>query len=294
MMQVTCWGTRGSFPVSGERFVRHGGATTCLEVRAGEERVVIDCGTGLVRFGQRGTLGSAPITIYQTHMHWDHVQGFPFFAPLFDPSCSITLCAVNREQQTMRDVLAAQMSRPTFPVGLDALNASLSFEELEPRGERAQGALRISWQEMAHPGGSTAYRFDFQDHAVVFSGDVEIQEAGCRNELIEFAQGSDLVLIDAQYFPEEYAARRGFGHSTPLDAVEVALAAGAKSLLLTHHDPTHDDEALGRKLELARRHAGSRPLSVDNAYDGLIVEVGRGSLCRAVAPEHALVSRCGS
>ncbi len=271
-MQVTFWGTRGSIPVSGSQFVRHGGATTCLEVTLGDDRLIIDCGTGLAELGKARIAELEHIDIYQTHMHWDHVQGFPFFAPLFKPGVSVSLHAVRRQGQTMRDVLDGQMSQPTFPVGLDIIPAKLCFEEIEKHGTRQHGEITLSWSEMIHPGGSTAYRFDGGGCSIVFSGDVEVQQ-GCQQDLIDLARGADLLIMDAQYFPSEYGSRQGFGHSTPVDAVDVAVAAGVKRLLLTHHDPSHNDERLAQKLELAREYARPHGIMVDNAYDGLALEV---------------------
>ena len=273
MMQVTLWGTRGSIPVSGAQFVRHGGATTCLEVSAGEEQIIIDCGTGLAEFGKSpASMRRRDLHIYQTHMHWDHVQGFPFFRPLFNAEVCVNMYAVRRQGQTMRDVLRGQMSQPTFPVGLDIIPAKLEFHELEIIGDSAHGELKMRWQEMTHPGGSTAYRFDYKGCSVVFSGDVEVQQ-GSFDDLVELSRGADILIMDAQYFCEEYPTRRGFGHSTPIDAVEVALKAGVKRLVLTHHDPTHDDELLAKKLHMAREHAAPEHLLVENAYDGLVLRV---------------------
>lgn len=275
MMQVTLWGTRGSIPVSGSQFVRHGGATTCLEVTAGDEQIIIDCGTGLAEFGKSASsMRRRDLHIYQTHMHWDHVQGFPFFRPLFNAEVSVNLYAVKRQGQTMCDVLRGQMSQPTFPVGLDIIPAKLEFHEMESVGDSAHGELKMRWQEMTHPGGSTAYRFDYKGRSVVFSGDVEVQ-LGSFDDLVELSRGADILIMDAQYFCEEYPMRRGFGHSTPIDAVEVALKAGVKRLVLTHHDPTHSDDMLARKLQMAREHAGSEHLFIENAYDGLVLCVER-------------------
>lgn len=271
-MQVTFWGTRGSIPVSGSQFVRHGGATTCLEVTNGEDRIVIDCGTGLAELGKAKIDELKKIDIYQTHMHWDHVQGFPFFAPLFKPDASITMHAVKRQGQTMHEVIRGQMSQPTFPVGLDIIPASLEFQDIPTIGSCEHGSLRLSWTEMVHPGGSTAYRFDSGNRSMVFSGDVEVQK-GCQRDLIELAKGADLLIMDAQYFPSEYGSRQGFGHSTPMDAVDVAMAAGVARLVLTHHDPSHDDTRLAQKLELAREYAAPNHLLLDNAYDGLVIDV---------------------
>jgi len=221
-----------------------------------------------------------------SHMHWDHIQGFPFFTPWFNPGGEFHLWATPREGQSLQRILSQQMTRPTFPVGLDILPARLHFRDLASCGSAQLGELTLRWTEMHHPSGSTAYRIEYGKTSVVVSGDTEIQLGG-REALIELAQGADLLIMDSQYFPAEYPARRGFGHSTPLDALEVAVAAGVRQLLLTHHDPSHDDARLDAKRSLARLHTPEN-LYVDNAYDGLSWEIRpRGY---AASREHNLIS----
>lgn len=274
MIKVTFWGTRGSIPVSGPNYTRHGGATTCIELEvfgtspSTPRRVILDCGTGVAELARARGAQCLSGLIYQTHMHWDHVQGFPFFGPIFNPTASWTLCAVPREGEGLRQVLSAQMSPPTFPVGLEMLPARLEFVDLEPQDKRRHGELEVSWTEVWHPSGSTAYRFDFMGKSVVFTGDVEVRQ-GCEAALIALAAGADILIMDAQYFEDEYETRKGWGHSTPADAVRVALQAGVKQLYLTHHDPSHDDARLDEKLAQARELAQGTGLLVDNARDGL-------------------------
>lgn len=271
-MTVTCWGTRGSIPVSGAQCVRHGGATTCLEVVCGEERFILDCGSGLAELGRARGFGLKQATILQTHMHWDHVQGFPFFTPLFNKDARFNLWATDREGQSFEEILRAQMTSPTFPVSLDIVPAALSFVRVAPEGQAQVGDVAVRWVEGHHPGGVTAWRLDFGGASVVFTGDVEVALGG-REALVELARGADLLIMDAQYFAAEYAARRGWGHSTPEDAVALAVEAGVGQLLLTHHDPAHDDARLAEKLVVAREVAAGRVL-VDNAYDRLTLQLG--------------------
>ncbi|QDG51574.1 hypothetical protein FIV42_12700 [Persicimonas caeni] len=138
---------------------------------------------------------------------------------------------------------------------------------------------RISWLDLDHPSSNTAYRLDHEDGSLVFTGDVEIRQ-GCRERLVEFAAEADVLVMDAQYTNAEYPSRRGFGHSTPEDAVSVAADAGVARLFLTHHDPTHDDLMLAQMLAHARQFAGGK-VQVDNARDGLEVEVGCGRPSKA-------------
>lgn len=278
MQRITIWGSRGSIPVSGAAFHRHGGATTCVEVELDSpthpntpKRLLIDCGTGLTELGKNWGDRSPEALLLQTHMHWDHIQGFPFFAPLFNPLAKFTSWSVPREGTNFHEALSQQMTRPTFPIGLDILPAQLNFEDLPREGSRQRGEVEVVWTEMLHPSGSTAYRINYRDTSIVISGDVEIQQ-GCGDALIKFAEGADLLIMDAQYTPDEYTTRQGFGHSTPVDAVEIARAAKCQHLLLTHHDPTHTDQALDQKLAIARNVA-PRTLTVDNALDRMQMEI---------------------
>ena len=276
-MDITFWGTRGSVPVSGAQHARHGGATTCIDIelddeRVGYDRIIIDCGTGVVDLGRSIVPTLARALVVQTHRHCDHVQGFPFFAPLFSGSARLDFWSVDRGERSLRAVLDDQMSQPTFPIGLSDLPASLCFDELPADGARTVGPLEIAWSEMSHPSGSTAWRLDHAGSSVVFSGDVEVED-GSGDALAELAEGADVLIMDAQYTDDEYAQRRGWGHSTARQAVDVALDAGVGHLLLTHHDPSHDDAALDAKQNRARRYADGR-LIVDNAHDRLQITVG--------------------
>lgn len=279
MLTITFWGTRGSIPVAGPDYFHHGGATTCLEIGSDRvtdqapERIIIDAGSGLATLGRQLASVAVEALVLQTHFHWDHIQGFPFFGPLYRAGSRLELWASAHDGVGFEEVLDAQMQHPTFPVGLDMLPAELCFERLGRAGRAARGGLEIAWTELDHPSANTAYRIDDGQCALVFSGDVEVQQ-GCRDRLVDFARGADVLVMDAQYTAEEYAERVGFGHSTAEDAVSVARDAGVGRLFLTHHDPGHDDRALAEKVAHARRLAGAA-LRVDNARDGLEVTIGQ-------------------
>lgn len=273
MITLTLWGTRGSIPVSGPEFQRYGGATTCIELSFEDaeedtpKRVIVDCGTGLTELGKNWSGRSYEALFLQTHMHWDHIQGFPFFGPFFHPAGRYSFWATPRSGATMRDVISRQMTQPTFPVGLDIMPSQLMFKDIPQQGEAQLGELTIRWCELCHSPGNTAYRLDYRGRSIVLSGDVEVQR-GSRKELVQLAQGADLLVMDSQYFPEDYKNRVGFGHSTPLDAVAVAKEAGVLHLMLTHHDPTHTDEKLDQKLAIAQKAANGE-VAVENARDQL-------------------------
>lgn len=275
-MEITFWGTRGGVPVSGPDFLEHGGRTTCLEIAFSEahparpDRIIIDCGTGAVRLGQqRSAAETSELLMLQTHMHWDHVQGFPFFKPFYNPGTSVEFWGVDRNGSSLAEVYDGQMSQPTFPVGMEVQRAEVQFESLPERGERRLGDVVLRWDEQCHPSGSTAYRIEHDGGVFVFSGDVEVAQGG-REALEGLADGADVLVMDAQYFPDEYEQYEGFGHSTCLDAVDVAERCGVDRLFLTHHDPSHGDERLAQKPEIALE-ATSDGLDVANARDDLTI-----------------------
>ncbi len=279
MLQVTTWGTRGGVPVSGGGVARYGGATTCIEVvcgtgdrESGGHRVILDAGTGLVELGRQWGPRARQALFLQSHFHWDHVQGIPFFGPFYDPNARFEFWAARRDDRRFADFLGAHMAPPSFPIRPTDLPCTLSFDDLPLVGQRRIGALAISWIDGSHPSGASCFRLDYQGASVVFTSDTEVRRGGAA-ALVAHAQDADILVMDAQYFPEEYARHEGFGHSTVEDAVEIALAAGVRELVLTHHDAAHNDARVDAKQVLARRMAGGR-LRVSCAWDGACFEAG--------------------
>lgn len=246
-MDVRFWGVRGSIPVSGETFVRTGGNTACLELCHEGERLILDGGTGLRSLGD--TLGSpARVAILFSHVHWDHIQGVPFFSPAFHPDSQITFMGAPRSSGNLRDALAAQMRPPTFPITLEALRAQMQFVDLPALQPREHGPFRITPLELPHPDGVTGFRIEAGGRSLVYATDVEHGES-LRPELIRLAEGADLLVHDAQFHRDEYLgktsfSRVGWGHSSWEDAVEVARLAGVDQLRLIHHDPRRNDSAV--------------------------------------------------
>ncbi len=270
-MDIRFWGVRGSIAVSGERFAVTGGNTTCVELRHEEHRLVLDGGTGLRALGEH--LGFQPIaaSLLFTHVHWDHIQGVPFFAPAFHPGSDLELVGVRRDTGTIRDALAKQMTPPAFPVGLDALVGARRFRDVEGRRPFDVGPFHVVPLEQDHPDGVVAYRIEAGGRTVVFATDVEHRD-GVDHALVDLSEGADLLIHDAQYTVPEYRgtggpARVGWGHSTWGDAVEVARLAQVGQLALFHHDPTRADHAVNA-IELAARSEFSGAFA---AREGLAV-----------------------
>lgn len=280
---VKFWGTRGSSPVSGANTLRYGGNTPCVEVRAGDSVVIIDCGTGLRELGLsmlkefKGRPLNAHILV--GHTHWDHIQGFPFFAPLYNPRNSFSIYSVHGAHASLQSVLSGTMSSDYFPIPLSSLAARLRFVEMS--GTVSLGPVDISFKHLNHPGVCIGFRLEIQGRSVTYlsdhegfaklNGDSELsrrQDA----EVVEFVRGSDLLIREAQYTEEEYLPRRGWGHSTFDDAVRDAAAAAVKRLAITHHDPDHTDEFMDAQIERCRSLAQGS-FDCFAAKDGLQVEL---------------------
>jgi CheY-like chemotaxis protein len=290
-MHVRFWGTRGSIATPGPGTLRFGGNTSCVEVTTSAGACfILDCGTGARALGAAlMARGPKPLTatILLSHTHWDHIQGFPFFAPLFVPENRITVCGPEGSGRSLREVLSGQMEYTYFPVDIAQLPAAITFRELG-EGTHEIGGARVVAEYLNHPAMTLGYRIEADGAAVVYSCDHEPFSEALWNESpspdraesivhegdrrhARFLEGAGLVIHDAQYTPEEYPSRKNWGHSTYEYAVELAAAAGVRQLVLTHHDPTHDDafveEIEKRARECAKQLGGV--VEVCCAYEGL-------------------------
>jgi phosphoribosyl 1,2-cyclic phosphodiesterase len=254
MMRIKFWGVRGSCASAGADMAEVGGNTSCVEVRVGETTIILDAGTGLRSLGgelmRRG--GEVEAHILLSHFHWDHIQGFPFFTPAYVKGNRIEI--YGPERAAGRDVRAAldtQMRPPHFPVGLDAMRAGLGFYPVPAGAAFKIDQVTVEAAAANHPGGCLAYRLNANGRSVVYATDTEHFDELDSN-LVELARGCDVLICDAQYTGDEYSTKRGWGHSTPDEAVKLARAAGAGQLILFHHDPAHDDASIARMETAAR------------------------------------------
>jgi phosphoribosyl 1,2-cyclic phosphodiesterase len=245
-MDIRFWGVRGSIAVCGPRFVASGGNTPCVEILHEGHRLVLDGGTGLKVLGD--AIGFVPVeaTLLFTHVHWDHIQGVPFFVPAYNPKAKLTFMGARRAAGSLRDALASQMSPPRFPVTLDTLTAQMQFLEIDDHPFQ-RGPFRITPCDLNHPDGVFAYRIEAGGKSVVFATDVEHTDGRVDERVVRLADGADLLIHDAQFTIPEYRgqvgpSRRGWGHSTWNDAVAVGALAGVGRLLLFHHDPSRGDD----------------------------------------------------
>ncbi|MGH7282977.1 MAG: MBL fold metallo-hydrolase [Polyangiaceae bacterium] len=279
-MRITFWGVRGSIPTPGPGTVEIGGNTSCVEVRAGKALVILDGGTGLRLLGQK-LLKEMPFTahVFFSHVHWDHIQGFPFFAPAFAGGNTIHLYGGNNVSRTLEETLAGQMDYPSFPVQLSQMASTMKFQDLVEGQvleiDAGDDKLRVTNARGNHPNGVWAYRLEYGGKSMVYATDTE-HYAVVDPKLSALAKNTDVLIYDSQYTPEEYAgtagtggSKVGWGHSTIEEAAKLAKAAGAKKLVLFHHDPLQSDAAVKEK---ERRTREWFPNSVA-AYEGLQIEI---------------------
>ena len=283
------WGTRGSIPSPGSATVRYGGNTPCVELRPSDGRLIIlDAGTGIRELGrvltERGN--GAPLTgdIFLTHAHWDHIQGIPFFAPLFKKGNHFTIWGSRSLQTSIDRVVRDQMSPVVFPVTFEELESRIDFQYLSDERCDAEG-YQVQAMAVRHPGGALAYRFtdgNAGGPALVYVSDNElneqakyVDEPGWRERFVNFTRGASVLVHDTMYTSGEYDSFVGWGHSTYEDAVELALEAEVERLLLFHHRPERTDDEVDRCLASCRAMVQSRGgrLEVEAAAEGMTLTV---------------------
>jgi phosphoribosyl 1,2-cyclic phosphodiesterase len=299
-IRVKCWGVRGSIPVPSAGTLRYGGNTSCVEVRADGEIIVLDAGSGVRALGLalEKEFGSQPIKLsfLSTHAHWDHIQGLPFFRPAYEEENEIQLLGYKGVGGGFGAILARQMAAPFFPVRLRDLPSKLTIQELNEM-ELHIGSVRVTSKFVNHPGNCVGYRLFTRAGSISFVPDNEPYEfrklhaAACaraspgqarkfaiseRAKLVEFLHGSDLLFLDAQYTDEEYQQHIGWGHGSLSTTVAMAVDAKVRKLLLFHHDPDHDDAMIDQMVEQARQMAADRgsALEIDAAREGVELSLG--------------------
>ena len=274
--RLKLWGVRGSIPIPGPATIRYGGNTTCVEVRADGEIIVLDAGTGIRALGMalEKEFGSRPITVTVliTHVHWDHIQGFPFFIPAYNDKNQIRIFGYDGAESGIREILKGQMATPFFPVKLYDLPGKIYIKKLQ-KMEFNIGKVRVRSKLMNHPGVCMGYRLFTTTGSVAFLPDNEPYDAfklhsarshllspeqtkkraeAERAGLVQFLERCDILILDSQYTDEEYQAHVGWGHGSLSAGVTLALDAQVRKLVLFHHDPTHDDAMVDEMVKQAR------------------------------------------
>ncbi len=306
-MRVRFWGVRGSLPVPGPKTERYGGNTSCVEVRsASGARVVVDAGTGIRKLGKEISAESdnrpSDVHLLISHTHWDHIQGLPYFAPLYGKGNKLSVYARKRDDLHLQAVFASQTIDPYFPVPFDEAQAKIAFRELSDSAQFEIADFKVACARLNHPYIATAYRLTCDGASVVYVSDTapftdilfedefvarppsagaELPERDRQNlrrmreGVVRLCEGADLVIYDTMFTADDYRRIPHYGHSRPSDAVDICREAGARRLVLFHHAPERSDSEIDAILDQTRSLAGAAGLEVAAAFEGLDVELGR-------------------
>ena len=283
-MLVTFFGVRGSCPCSSDLYQRYGGNTSCVLVEVdGEPPVILDMGTGLRTLGSKiqdreRPAGTPPrATVLLSHLHYDHVLGLPFFAPLLRPDAMVDVYGPSQVGSTLGETLAGLIRPPFFPINAAELPGHLQVHDLDGPFELDLGSIRVTAREVPHIGHTLGFRIEAEGRVLAYIPDHQASAdlTSIDQQVLDLCDGADLVIHDAQYTEKEFAAVAGWGHSTADYAVRVAIEAGARALSLFHYDPSHGDQEIDAMLEEARRLAADhRDLAVRAAAEGSSIDLG--------------------
>ena len=257
-MRITCWGARGSIPVSGKEYVKYGGDTTCIEVRSRDDDIIIiDAGTGMRKLGNKLLAsGKRSYSVLFTHAHWDHLMGFPFFKPIYVKGTKISMFGCPYAQRSITDILSKSMVAPYFPVDFSQLQAEISTHGICDETFDI-GPIHITPIQLNHPNQGMGYKLTEDGKSFVFLTDNELtlhHHGGEEyKDYVRFSADADLLIHDAEYTAEQYKVTKGWGHSVYTDALRMAMEAGVKRFGLFHHNQERSDAELDRMVDDCNR-----------------------------------------
>jgi phosphoribosyl 1,2-cyclic phosphodiesterase len=301
-MQITFWGVRGSYPVPGAATVRYGGQTSCVEARTSSGAcIIVDAGTGLRQLGNKlareggGQPGQYHVLL--SHVHWDHIQGLPFFSPAYIPGTRISVYALLTASDELNQVIGGITRHEFFPMPLESVPANFDFHQVEPGVDFVIGRFHVSPIALNHPFGSVGYRIDGDGASWAYVADTapfdkvlhkqhflsgpeplsadDVTALGAMKQaLVAKLKGVDTVVYDTHFLPEEYARFPHYGHSTPDQALDICQEAGCRRLVLYHHAPSHTDEMMDKIAADYQAKGKARGIDVQTAFEGMTLEVG--------------------
>jgi len=240
---IKIWGARGSIPTPGKSTVKFGGNTSCLEIRCGNELIIFDAGTGIRELGLKLIEEKEKIKahLFFSHLHWDHIQGFPFFLPFYKAENEFDIYAEKKEVGTLQELLSLQMKHPFYPVPLKNMASKIRFNDIGSNCEIPVGDAIITSYRANHPDGCLSYRVDYNGKSIAYSTDTEHKQKMDEN-IYKAALNADVFIYDCNFTEEEYSKRKGWGHSTWVEGVKIAKEANVKHFIMWHHDSLHNDE----------------------------------------------------
>jgi phosphoribosyl 1,2-cyclic phosphodiesterase len=301
-MQITFWGVRGSYPVPGAATVRYGGQTSCLEARSRSgETLIVDAGTGMRALGNkllREANSPQHYHVLLSHVHWDHIQGLPFFSPAYIPGTTISVYALLTAADELQGVIGGITRQEFFPMPLEAVPAQIVFHQVEPGVDFDVGGFHIMPIALNHPFGSVGYRIDCDGQSWAYvadtapfnqvlhkqhflpgletlSEDDRIALAAMREALVRRLDGVDTIVYDTHFLPEEYAKFPHYGHSTPDQALEICVEAKARRLVLYHHAPAHGDDLMDQIAATYLAKGALVGVEVLTSFEGMTLPIGR-------------------
>ncbi len=272
-LAVTFWGVRGSIACPGPKTVRYGGNTPCLEVHAAGRHLIFDAGTGLLPLGRAMAATGVDLDTdwYFTHSHFDHIQGIPFFDPLYNPRNRFRLWAGHlAPEMSLKEVLSSMMQAPLFPIPLGIFGADITYSDFRA-GDTLSPApgIAIKTAPLNHPNRATGYRVEVAGKSLCYVTDTEHVPGKPDQNILGLIAGADLVVYDSTYTDGEFPSHTGWGHSTWQEGVRLVTQAGAKRLAIFHHDPSHDDAFMDK---IAAEAAALRPGTIV-AKEGETIEL---------------------
>lgn len=300
-MQITFWGVRGSYPVPGAATVRYGGQTSCVEARsASGDCVIVDAGTGMRALGNklmREATGPQRYDVLLSHVHWDHIQGLPFFSPAYVPGTKIAVHALLTAADELQQVIGGITRHEFFPMPLEAVPAAFDFHQVEPGVPFELGAFLVTPIALNHPFGSVGYRLDADGSSWAYVADTapfdkvihkqhflsgpepltdadRASLAAMRRALVERLRGVHTVVYDTHFLPEEYERFPHYGHSTPDQALEICAEAKVPRLVLYHHAPSHTDEQMDQIAAHYRVAGAAIGIEVVTSCEGMTLSMG--------------------
>jgi phosphoribosyl 1,2-cyclic phosphodiesterase len=277
-LTVSFRGVRGSTPAPGDAMARYGGNTSCVEVRAGNQIVILDAGTGIRELGvdllKEFETSPIEVALLISHTHWDHIQGLPFFTPAYSVERKIRVLSARGAGAGLTRALRNQMDPIHFPVNFDRLLGLIAVEELAS-DDVTLGPFRVRVTALNHPGGCAGFRIEANGGSLAYLPDHEPFENDSANDaLVEFVRDVDLLILDTQYTEAEFQLHRGWGHGCLPNSVALAVNARVRRLAFFHHDPGHDDEQIDRMVECARSLARPAGLIISAAseHETIVIE----------------------